>query len=133
MTTPSVQPFRTAALAFAADVAGILIFVAIGRRNHGEGVTLGGVAWTALPFLVGLVLAWVIYRAWRTPTAIIPTGVSLWLSTIAIGMGLRAGIGEGIAWSFILVATLATGVLLLGWRAAAAFAARRRAREKTAP
>lgn len=119
MTTHPVapSPLRTAVSAFAADVACILVFVAIGRRNHDEGVTVGGVLWTSWPFLVGLVLAWIIFRAWRRPTAISPTGISVWLSTVVIGMGLRVGIGEGIAPSFVMVATLVTGVLLLGWRA----------------
>lgn len=127
MTTQSVQPssIRTAAAAFAADVACILVFVAIGRRNHGEGVTVGGVVWTALPFLAGLVLAWIVFRAWRRPTAINPTGFALWLSTVAIGMGLRAGIGEGTAMAFVIVATLVTGGLLLGWRAVRAALLRR--------
>lgn len=43
----------------------------------------------------------------------------VWLSTVVVGMGLRAGIGAGTALSFILVATGATGLLLLGWRALA--------------
>lgn len=115
-------------LAFAADAACILIFVAIGRRNHAEGVTLAGIAETAWPFLAGLAAAWLIYRAWRAPTAVRTTGVTVWLSTVAIGMGLRAGTGSGIALSFIVVATLVTGLLLLGWRAAFAAAAARRAR-----
>lgn len=115
---------RNPAFAFAADAAAILLFCALGRRNHDEGVTLGGVLWTAWPFLAGLILAWVIFRAWRRPTTIRPTGVAVWLSSVAIGMGLRAGIGEGIAPSFILVATLVTGLLLLGWRAAVGLAAR---------
>lgn len=119
MTTRSVQ-------AFAADAACVLLFVAVGRRNHGEGVTFGGVLWTAGPFLVGLALAWIVFRVWRRPTTVYPTGIAVWLSTVAIGMGLRAGIGEGTAVSFIVVATLATGLLLLGWRAGAAALARRR-------
>lgn len=125
--TPQRPATRTAALSFAADAACILAFCALGRRNHDEGVTIGGVLWTAWPFLAGLTLAWVIFRAWRQPTEIRPTGVWVWLSTVAIGMGLRAGIGEGIAVSFIVVATLVTGALLLGWRAALGLAGRRRA------
>lgn len=109
---------RAAGPAFAADAACILVFCALGRRNHDEAVTLGDVAWTAWPFLAGLATAWVIFRAWREPTAIRPTGVSVWLSTVAIGMGLRAGTGEGTAVSFVLVATIVTGLLLVGWRAA---------------
>jgi hypothetical protein len=113
-------------LAFAADAVCILIFVAIGRRNHTEGVTLAGVAQTAWPFLVGLAAGWVLYRAWRAPTAVRPTGIIVWLSTVAIGMVLRAGTGAGIALSFIAVATAFTGVLLVGWRAAVTALARRR-------
>lgn len=116
---------RNAALAFIADVLCVMLFVAVGRRNHAEGVTVAGIAETAWPFLAGLTAAWVIYRAWRQPLAVSPTGVSVWLSTVAIGMGLRAGIGAGIAWSFVLVATAVTGVLLLGWRAVAGAVDRR--------
>ena len=125
-TAPEQNSTRTAVLAFLADAACILVFVAIGRRNHAEGVTLAGVAQTAWPFLAGLAASWVVYRAWRAPTAIRPTGVNVWLSTVAIGMGLRAGIGAGIAVSFIAVATAFTGALLLGWRAGWTALSRRR-------
>jgi len=117
---------RAALPAFAADVVCIAIFVAIGRRNHAEGVTLSGVAQTAWPFLAGLAVSWVVYRAWRAPTAVLATGLRVWLSTVAIGMGLRAGTGEGIPLSFIAVATAFTGALLLGWRGAVTALARRR-------
>lgn len=129
MTAQSVQPssLRTAGLALAADVACILVFVAIGRRNHDEGVTLAGIAETAWPFLTGLAVGWLLARAWRQPTAL-RTGAMVWPITIVIGMGIRAAIGTGIAVSFILVATLVTGALLLGWRAA--WAARERGRER---
>lgn len=119
MTAQSVQPLslRNSMLALAADAACILVFVAIGRRNHDEGVTLGGIAETAWPFLTGLVVGWLLSRAWRHPTAL-RTGAVVWPITIVIGMGIRAATGAGIAVSFIVVATLVTGALLLGWRAA---------------
>jgi hypothetical protein len=123
MTTP-----RIAALAFAADAAAVVLFCAVGRRNHAESVTVSGVAETAWPFLTGLAAAWLLYRAWRRPTEVSPTGVTVWLSTVAIGMGIRAGTGAGVALSFVVVATLTTGTLLLGWRAIVAAAARRRVR-----
>ena len=125
-TAPERNSTRTAALSFSADVLCVLVFVVIGRRNHAEGVTLAGVAQTAWPFLAGLVGAWVIHRAWRRPTAVRPTGISVWLSTVAIGMGIRAGIGDGIALSFIAVATAFNGALLVGWRAAVTALGRRR-------
>ena len=130
--TPIRSSTRTAVLALAADVVCVLVFVAIGRRNHAEGVTLTGVAQTAWPFLAGLAAAWVIYRAWRAPTAVRPTGVNVWLSTVAIGMGIRASIGAGIAPSFIAVATAFTGALLVGWRAAVTALGRRRIRSDQA-
>ena len=124
MTTRSAQPAArstpTAALAFAVDAACVVLFCTVGRRNHAEPVTVSGVAETAWPFLAGLAVAWLAGRAWRRPIAVWPTGVTLWLGTIAIGMGLRAATGAGVAFSFILVATLVTGALLVGWRAIAA-------------
>ncbi len=110
---------RTAVLAFAADVVCVLIFVTVGRRNHAEAVTVAGVAQTAGPFLAGLVVAWLQSRAWRRPTAVRPTGLTVWVGTVAIGMAVRAGFGGGVALSFVLVASLVTGALLLGWRAVA--------------
>ncbi|MGA1524055.1 MAG: DUF3054 domain-containing protein [Planctomycetota bacterium] len=56
-------------------------------------------------------------RGWRQPVAL-STGVTVGGSTVASGMVLRRMTSAGTAPSFVLVATLATGVLLLGWRAA---------------
>lgn len=116
---------RTAAAAFAADVLCVLLFVSVGRRNHSEAVTVTGVAQTAGPFLIGLVVAWLLSRGWRRPAAVAPTGLTVWVGTVAIGMAVRAGLGGGVAASFILVATLVTGALLLGWRTVAQLVAAR--------
>ncbi len=118
---------RTAALAFAVDVVCVLLFCAVGRRNHDEAMTLAGLAHTSWPFLAGLSSGWLVIRGWRRPTAVRSTGLAVWVSTIVIGMGLRAATGAGTALSFVVVATVTTGALLLGWRAArAAVTARRR-------
>jgi len=45
---------RRVALLAGGDAAALLLFAAIGRANHGEG--LGGVLDTALPFLLGAFL-----------------------------------------------------------------------------
>ena len=108
---------RTAALAFIADAAVIVLFCAVGRRNHDEAMSLTGLVQTSWPFLAGLTAAWLLDRAWRRPTAARPTGINVWLGTVAIGMGLRVVTGAGTAPSFVLVATAVTGALLLGWRA----------------
>lgn len=121
MVNESRTETRTAAAAFAADIACVLLFCAIGRRSHAEGVTIAGVADTAWPFLAGAGVGWLVARGWRRPTALTPTGLAVWLATVVVGMLLRKATGEGTALSFIIVASSTTALLLLGWRAVAAF------------
>lgn len=108
------------------DVVAVLIFCALGRRSHAEGVDLSGLATTAWPFLSGMVLGWLLSRGWRRPTALVPTGVTVWISTVLVGMLLRQATSAGVAWSFVVVASTVTAVFLLGWRAAFELVARRR-------
>ena len=108
------------------DVVAVLIFCALGRRSHDEGVDVSGLAATAWPFLVGTALGWLLSRGWRRPTALVPTGVVVWMSTVLVGMALRAATSAGVAWSFVAVASTVTAVFLLGWRAVFELAARRR-------
>jgi hypothetical protein len=110
-----------------ADVIGVLVFCAVGRRSHDEGLDIGGIATTAWPFLAGTVVGWLAARGWRQPTAVAPTGVIVWLCTVAVGMVLRKASSAGVAASFVVVAASVTAVLLLGWRAIAALTLRRRA------
>jgi Protein of unknown function (DUF3054) len=110
-----------------ADVIGVVVFCAVGRRSHAEGLTVTGVASTAWPFLTGTVVGWLAARAWQRPAAVVPTGLVVWLSTVVIGMLLRKVSSAGVAASFVLVASVVTAVLLLGWRAAVGLALRRRA------
>jgi hypothetical protein len=118
---------RLAWLAYlSADVIGVLVFCAVGRRSHAEGLTITGVAATAWPFLTGTVVGWLAARAWQRPTAVVPTGLVVWLSTVVVGMLLRKISSAGVAASFVVVASLVTAVLLLGWRAAVGLALRRR-------
>ena len=115
-------------IAVALDVAVVVLFAAIGRRNHDErprtatlsiensGSSLDDVARVAAPFLLGLAAGWLVARAWRRPFDVV-TGCTIWVVTIALGMGLRRTVFDrGIAFSFVVVATMFTGVLLLGWR-----------------
>ncbi len=108
------------------DVIGVLVFCAVGRRSHDEGLNLAGVATTAWPFLSGTVVGWLASRAWRRPTAVAPTGVIVWLCTVVVGMLLRKVSSAGVAASFVVVAASVTAVLLLGWRGVAELAVRRR-------
>jgi Protein of unknown function (DUF3054) len=107
------------------DVVCVLAFCAVGRRSHDEGLNVAGVASTAWPFLSGTALGWLLSKAWRRPSAVYPTGVVVWLSTVVVGMLLRKITSAGVAGSFIVVAATVTAVLLLGWRAIAQFGRRR--------
>lgn len=116
---------RSVALALAIDVVCVVVFCTIGRRSHAEGITASGVAHTAWPFLTGTVVGWLGVRAWRRPFTLAPTGLVIWISTVLIGMLLRKASSQGVAPSFIVVASTVTALLLLGWRGAAILLRRR--------
>lgn len=103
----------------------VVLFAAIGRRSHAEATALSSLFHTAWPFVVGAAIGWIIafalYRNKFDAFLIVPTGIVVWVMTVAVGMVLRAVTGQGTAGSFIVVATLSTAVLLLGWRALAKF------------
>jgi hypothetical protein len=109
------------------DVVAVLVFCAVGRRSHDEGLNVTGVATTAWPFLSGTAVGWLVSRGWRRPTAVMPTGAVVWLCTLAVGMLLRKATSAGVAASFVVVAASVTAVLLLGWRAVVGVILRRHA------
>ncbi|MEU1971008.1 DUF3054 domain-containing protein [Microbacterium sp. NPDC019599] len=134
MAEPSTASHRSAvssrvmAGAFALDVVLVVVFAVIGRASHDEDLTVAGAAQTAWPFLVGLVLGWLLTRAWRAPLAILPTGIGVWLLTVAAGMLLRGVTGQGVALAFVIVASIVLLVFLVGWRVIAALIRRGRSR-----
>ncbi|WP_104136487.1 DUF3054 domain-containing protein [Cryobacterium sp. Y62] len=102
----------------ALDAILVLAFAAIGRLSHGE--SLAGLGVTYWPFLGGLIIGWLLLRAWRHPRRIIWTGVGIWIATAAGGLLLRLASGQGVQLSFAIVTTIVLGLFLLGWRALAA-------------
>ncbi|MFM8994193.1 MAG: DUF3054 domain-containing protein [Actinomycetota bacterium] len=107
---------RVATLRFILDVVCIVLFVIIGRRNHGETTDAVGTVRTALPFLIALSGAWVGAKAWRAPRSL-TTGIILWIVTVVVGLGIRRfAFGDGTAAAFVIVATLVIGLLLVGTR-----------------
>jgi peptidoglycan/LPS O-acetylase OafA/YrhL len=112
---------RRPLIALLVDIVCVIVFCTIGRRSHAEGLTLAGIAQTAWPFLAGAAVGWLVIRGWRRPFTVIPTGLAVWVATVAVGMLLRKATSAGVSTSFVVVASVATAVLLLGWRGAAAF------------
>ncbi|WP_101950836.1 DUF3054 domain-containing protein [Mycobacterium sp. 3519A] len=106
--------------ALLADILCVIVFCTIGRRSHAEGLTVTGIAQTAWPFLAGTLVGWLLIRGWRRPYTVIPTGLAVWICTVVVGMLLRKATSAGVQTSFVVVASLVTAVLLLGWRAVAA-------------
>lgn len=125
MTSASPTTARTVAVAAVLDIVCVLVFATVGRRSHDEGLTLAGIAETAWPFLTGTALGWLVIRGWHRPTALVPTGLAVWVATVVVGMALRKLTGQGTAISFVVVASIATAIVLLGWRGVAAALARR--------
>jgi peptidoglycan/LPS O-acetylase OafA/YrhL len=119
MPIDSGERTRPALVALATDIVCIVVFCTIGRRSHAEGLNIAGIAETAWPFLTGAGVGWLLVRGWRRPVAVVPTGVAVWACTVVMGMLLRKATSQGVAPSFVVVASLATALLLLGWRAAA--------------
>jgi DUF3054 family protein len=115
-----VDTRRRGITALFADIVCVVVFCTIGRRSHAEGLTVVGIAQTAWPFLAGAAVGWLLIRGWRRPFVVIPTGVVVWVSTVVVGMLLRKATSAGVSASFVVVASVATAVLLLGWRATAA-------------
>ncbi|MEQ8439388.1 MAG: DUF3054 domain-containing protein [Ilumatobacter fluminis] len=117
---------RQVAAAIGIDTFAIVLFAAIGRREHEQGGGVADVFETAAPFLIGLAVAWLIVRAWRHPLSVY-VGIAIWPITVLVGMITRNLVFDrGTAASFVVVATLFIGACLVGWRLAWRLISRRR-------
>ena len=123
MATQTVRPVAVT-LAAGADVLAVLVFAAVGRSSHAEADALGTLT-TAVPFLLGLLVGWLIVRAWRAPLRL-PVGVAVWVGVVVIGLGVRAAFTHRLPLTFALVTAASMALLLLGWRAMAQLIARSR-------
>lgn len=126
----ATSPARRFALPAVADVVAIAVFIAIGRRSHDESGSVVGYLTSVWPFLVGGAVGWLLATVVSrghgfAPTRLWPAGVCIWISTVVVGMLLRVASGQGTALAFCIVASIATAVLMLGWRAVVAAMTRR--------
>lgn len=115
------------------DVLGVALFALFARIAHqSEDMPLnfGGWLQTLWPFLVGTAIGWVLLAVTGKIARAIAmgSGAIVWLCTAIAGLaiwGLRHG---GVPhWSFIIVASVMSAILLLGWRAIAGMRNRRAA------
>ena len=130
-------------LAFGADVLIVLGFATAGRSTHDSGGSFTGTLATAAPFLAGLVLGWALVlvagrdkpttdkgRATGIWNPISPlAGITIWATTLVVGLGLRVLLGGTAALPFILVAMVVLGAGLIGWRLVALLVRRLRSDE----
>ena len=113
-----------------ADIIAIAVFALLARIAHqSEDMPLSLLGWlnTFWPFLLGVLAAWVLIalRRWDG-TRIVPAGLSAWVITVLIGLGIWSVRNGAIPhWSFILVATISSSVLMFGWRGLAQLQRRR--------
>ena len=120
--------------AMAADVAAVVVFAAAGRNAHDESSGAGTIVNVAAPFLIGLLVGWIV--TWRTGAE--PTtpraGIVVWAATVVVGLVLRRTVWDrGVAVSFVIVTALVLGALLVGWRALWVFAHRQREIQSAPP
>jgi len=122
---------RRLPLALGVDTFSVVLFVAVGRREHERDSAIAGLIDTAAPFLIGLAVAWVVLRAWNRPTDW-RTGIGIWAITLVVGMLVRGLVfDDGTATSFVIVAALFLALFLIGWRVAFGVIDRRAARPAT--
>ena len=126
---------RRIAILAAGDVAGLLLFAAVGRSSHAETLAVADVLATAWPFLASWALAAPLTGGYGTAArgsdvrSALGAVLRSWVIATPGGLMLRS-LSQGgrlPPLPFAVVSLVATAVVLLGWRAAAAATAPKRA------
>jgi uncharacterized membrane protein (UPF0136 family) len=99
-----------------ADVAIVLLFVAIGRSVHRHGLRLDGMISTTWPFAVGLAAGWIVVAYRRMHPASLLAGVFVTVICVIVAMVLRVSSGQGTAVAFIFVSLAFLGACMTTWR-----------------
>lgn len=112
--------------AIAIDLVAIAVFALLARMAHqSEDMPFNftGFLSTLWPFVVGVVMGWIIVREGRGGR-----GVWVWLITVVVGLAIWGVRNQAIPhWSFVIVATVMSALLLLGWRGIAGLFGRKSA------
>ncbi|WP_257183243.1 DUF3054 domain-containing protein [Corynebacterium cystitidis] len=111
--------------AIALDLVAIAVFALLARIAHQSEempFTFMGFLSTLWPFVVGVVMGWIIVREGRGTR-----GVWVWLITLVVGLTIWGVRNQAIPhWSFVIVATIMSALLMLGWRGIAGAVGRKR-------
>jgi peptidoglycan/LPS O-acetylase OafA/YrhL len=98
------------------DALVVISFVVIGREDHGFVSNVWDYMRVAAPFLIGLVIAIFVARAWRHPVDI-TTGLALAFGTLLIGMLFRRFVwDDGTARTFVIITAAFFVAGMIGWR-----------------
>ncbi|MFH0411479.1 DUF3054 domain-containing protein [Corynebacterium sp. L4756] len=109
------------------DIVAIAIFAILARFAHPP-VTLGGIFDAFWPWALGALVGWAILVWLFKSQNIWVQGLVVWASAIVFGMIFWAIVNSSLPhWSFLMVATIMSAVLLFGFRAATQFINRRKA------
>lgn len=126
------MPFSARTLAY--DVIAIFVFAVLARLAHNtesEPFGVFAVLDTWWPFLIGVFVGHILVSLTaKHPAHLAPGGLLVWALTAFTGLAIWSARNAAVPhWSFILVATLMSAVLLLGWRAIAPVVAKRLAED----
>ncbi|MDU0479135.1 DUF3054 domain-containing protein [Staphylococcus chromogenes] len=106
---------------FLYDITAIILFATFARLAHQTPdmpFGIRGIAETGWPFLIGILAAWAFFALRRTTLpASFTSGAVTWVCAVFAGLGTWAvRHGEIPHWSFIIVASVMSALLLFGWR-----------------
>ncbi|MDO5511251.1 DUF3054 domain-containing protein [Corynebacterium sp.] len=108
----------TALLADVVAIAAFALFARIAHQTDDMPLNVQGWLSTWWPFLLGVLVSWGLIVGLKLDGhRVFPAGIMTWAVTVVVGLGIWAVRNGALPhWSFILVATLMSGLLLLGWR-----------------
>lgn len=101
-----------------ADLAAVLVFVAIGLSAHGHKESAANLAQVSAPFLVVALVGHALARLRGVTPTSAASGVVVVAATVAFGQVLRVIFGQGTAISFIAVSLAFNAFVMIGWRLA---------------
>lgn len=117
--------------AFLADFLAIALFAFLARVAHNTPelpLSFSGWLTTMLPFSAGVMIAWLVYIArmkskrdrslsTQLPPSSLCMGLGVWCNAVIVGLGIWCITHAKIPhWSFMIVATVMSGLLILSWR-----------------